>query len=426
MKNLCAAIVVLAMTIQGAAGSGYQVLLQGNRTTGMGNLSVALNNDVSSIFFNPGATALLDHNGVMAGINLIYSSNKFWNSSVENSNYTAVTASPTGTPIHAYAAWGPQGGRWKAGLAFVTPFGSGVSWGEGWIGRDLLTEISLRALQLQPTFSYKITDRLGVGAGLTIGFGSIDLSRALFINGQDGEGMVELSGTSSVGYGYNIGLFYALSEKIDIGISYRSKVELSVEDGDAMFEVPSSLALLVPGTNTFNATLPLPSTINAGITFHVTEKLDIGTEFNWVAWSAYDSLIIDFQTNTAGVSDSRSPRRYEDSWVLHLGAEYRATDDLQLRAGAYYDTTPVQKGYMTAETPDANRIGLTLGVGYTLGEHLQFDLSFLYINGKTREQTVEDVLDAGTYDPETGSRDVMPGTYKLNALIPGLSVSYRF
>ena len=61
-----------------------------------------------------------------------------------------------------------------------------------------------------------------------------------------------------------------------------------------------------------------------------------------------------------------------------------------------------------------------------MGEHLQFDLSFLYINGKTREQTLEDVVDAGTYDAQTGSRDVMPGTYKLNALIPGLSVSYRF
>jgi long-chain fatty acid transport protein len=96
-----------------------------------------------------------------------------------------------------------------------------------------------------------------------------------------------------------------------------------------------------------------------------------------------------------------------------------------LRAGFYYDKTPVQDGYMTAETPDNDRLGFTAGLGYSIGEHFQLDLSFLYIHSGEREQTEQMAIDAGTYDP-AGSRDVMPGTYKLNALIPGFSLAYKF
>jgi long-chain fatty acid transport protein len=426
MKKLIAVAALCLTGLHMANGSGYQVLLQGNRTTGMGNLSVALNQDVSSLFFNPGAMSMIDHNGVMAGLNLIYPNNAFWNSTVESSNYTAQTETPSGTPFHMYAVWGPKESPWKFGLGFVTPFGSSVRWEEGWMGRDLLTDIRLKALQFQPTVSYKITDKLGIGAGLTLGYGSIRLERTLFLNGQEGEGSVALEGDAEFAYGFNIGLFYALSEKIDLGVSYRSELSMKVEGGDADFVVPSSLASAIPAQNKFSAELPLPSTINIGLTYHVNDKLDIGTEFNWVGWSAYDSLIIDFETNTPLLEDSRAPRKYEDSFVIHLGGEYKLSDQWQLRLGGYYDTTPVQDGYMTAETPDNNRIGLTAGVGFSLGERFQFDASFLYIHSGEREQTVQQAMDAGTYNPDTGNRDVLPGTYRLNALIPGLSIAYKF
>ena len=124
---------------------------------------------------------------------------------------------------------------------------------------------------------------------------------------------------------------------------------------------------------------------------------------------------------------NEEPRNYEDSYVIHLGGEYRLESNVQLRAGVYYDKTPVQDGYMTAETPDNNRIGLTGGLGYAFGD-IQLDLSFLYIHSAKREQTEEQAISAGTYDPDPleGSRDVLPGTYRLNALIPGISIAYRF
>lgn len=433
MKKLFTICLLLTISYCSSFASGYQVLLQGNRTTGMGNLGVMMYSDASSLFFNPGAMGFMDHNSVLIGFNPIFASNSYWNSETENSSYTANTDNPMGTPFHAYAVWGPKESKFKFGIGAMTPYGSGVNWGTSWAGRDLLNELTLRAIQIQPTVAYKITDKLSVGAGLDVTIGSVKLMRTLLLDlrtegSRYREGSVTLDGEATTAFGYNIGLFYSPSDKIDIGLSYRSEVEMKVEDGTAEFVVPSSLAALFPEGNTFTATLPLPSVISAGLTYHINDNFEIGTQFDWVGWSAYQSLDIDFKTNTPRLEDSSSPRNYEDSWVIHLGGEYRLESGIQFRAGYYYDKTPVQDGYMTAETPDNNRMGFTGGLGYTYGERFQLDLSFLYIYSAKREQTEEQAIAAGTLDPDpqNGSRYVMPGTYRLNALIPGISIAYKF
>lgn len=73
-------------------------------------------------------------------------------------------------------------------------------------------------------------------------------------------------------------------------------------------------------------------------------------------------------------------------------------------------------------------MGFTGGLGYTYGERIQLDLSFLYIHSSKREQTEAQAIAAGTLDPDPqdGSRHVLPGTYRLNALIPGISIAYKF
>ena len=430
MKKLLTVYLLLTFSGYLSFGSGYQVLLQGNRTTGMGNLGVMMYSDASSLFFNPGAMSFMDHNGIMAGFNPIFASNTYWNSETPNSNYTADTDNPMGTPFHLYAVWGPQESNFKFGIGAFTPFGSSVNWGTTWIGRDLMNELSLKAIQIQPTVSYKLNDKLAIGAGIDITIGSVSLMRTLLLEGRttdDGfsEGSVSLEGDATTAFGFNIGILYKASNKVDIGLDYRSGVSMKVENGNANFTVPTSLSSQFPEGNTFNAELPLPYVLSAGLTYNVNENFQLGTQFDWVGWSAYESLDFDFATETDLLKDSKSPRNYEDSWVLHLGGEYSFESNVQLRAGYYYDKTPVKDGYMTAETPDNNRMGFTAGLGYGFGD-LQLDLSFLYIHSAERQQTQTQAEAAGTYDPVAGSRDVLLGTYKLNALIPGISIAYKF
>jgi long-chain fatty acid transport protein len=80
----------------------------------------------------------------------------------------------------------------------------------------------------------------------------------------------------------------------------------------------------------------------------------------------------------------------------------------------------VQDGYLSAETPDSDRIGLSVGLGYKFSDNFNLDLSFLYINGKERTQTAEHISSAGT------QADVIAGTYKTQVYIPGVGISYKF
>ena len=89
------------------------------------------------------------------------------------------------------------------------------------------------------------------------------------------------------------------------------------------------------------------------------------------------------------------------------------SDKLQLRAGAYYDQSPVQSGYLTPETPDANTIGVSGGLSYQITNSVGVDLSFLYANRKKRTDAAN--LSGG-----------VPGTFKSVAYIPGIAVNYNF
>lgn len=405
--------------------SGFQVLLQGNRETAMGNVGVGLRPKASSIFFNPGALGMMSGNSVSLGASGIFSHNTYYASDIPNSNYTSQTENPMGTPFHFYGAFGAEGSNLKFGLGVYTPYGSQVDWEDGWRGEQLLDEITLQAIFVQPTVSYRINDMLSMGAGFVYMFGKVNLQRGLPVNSTAGSSSIELDGRAN-GLGYNLGLYLEPSEKFSIGFNYRSKVEAEVEEGDATFHnIPAAAQPLFQATR-FGAMLPLPSNTTLGATFRPSYQLTLSAEVSLVGWSAYEELRFDFNGNVGGSMESVSPRNYEDAWVFRLGGEYMATEALAIRAGMYYDQTPVQDGYMTPETPDSDRIGLTAGLGYAVSDRFDIDLSFLYIQGMEREQTLEDATNAGTYNPGQGVQDVLLGTYKLNAFIPGITLSYNF
>lgn len=424
---------LLAATLIGGSvmASGFQVLLQGNRETAMGNVGVGLRPATSSIFFNPGAISMMKKNGVSVGVSGIFSNNAYYASDLDNSTYTSKTDNPMGTPFHIYGVFGAEGSNLKFGLGVYTPYGSQVDWEEGWRGEQLLDELTLRAIFVQPTVSYKISDKLSIGAGFVYMFGNVNLQRSLPITSSQGTSSIELDGSAN-GFGYNAGIYFTPSDRLTIGFNYRSKVEAEVEDGDANFHNIPAAASGEFQADKFNAKLPLPSNTTLGIAYMATEKLMVSAEVSMVGWSAYEALTFEFNGEVNGSTTSTSPRNYEDAWVFRLGGEYMATEALAVRAGIYYDQTPVQEGYMTPETPDSDRIGLTAGLGYSVNERFGIDLSFLYIQGKEREQTIADAEAAGTLvkpDPAQGvegSQDVLPGTYKLNAIIPGISLSYKF
>ena len=405
-----------------AFASGYQVALQGQKQIGMGHTGTALAWDASSIFFNPGALSFVKKNNVIVGASFI--DNTVAYRADGTSRYTAETESPISTPFAAYASF-KIGDKLAVGLGVTTPFGSSIKWADNWKNASLLQSLSLRAICIQPTVSYKITDQIGIGAGFVYATGGVDLKKQIpvFTDGS-GFGQAQLKGPAS-GYGFNVGLYLEpIKDQLTVGITYRSQVDMKVKGGDATFNTSSAAVAsgtFPSGGTNFDATLPLPGSINLGIAYMGIKNLTIAADVNYVMWSAYKELRFDYEKPVAGALFSASKRNYKDANAYRLGLAYQLSEAYAERGGIYYDQTPVQDGFLTAETPDADRVGYSVGVGINPIANLSIDASLLFINGTERSQTQAQLNAAGVTNAE-----VPVGTFKTKALVPGLSFAYSF
>ena len=407
MKNIIFTIAFLCLLL--SLGHVYQVNLQGQKQIAMGHTGTALKLDAASVFFNPGAVSMLERNSVSVGISPIFANSAFRSATT---GQTFRTENPVGTPFTLYGVWGPSESRFKAGLGVYTPFGSGVKWGDTWEGRFALESINLRSIFIQPTVSFRLGDNLGIGAGFVYAVGGVNLQRGIpLASTSTNQGKAELEGNAN-GIGFNAGIYFQPADVISVGLSYRSQVNMKIKGGDATFTVPASLQANFPAGNTFDAELPLPQVVSLGLGLYPSEKLTLSAQVDYVGWSAYDSLTFDYTQNTPVLADTRSARQFENAFSFRVGGQLQATQGLALRAGAYYALTPVPAGYLTPETPDADRIGLSVGLGYQFGENFGVDASLLYL--QTAQRT------------DTNLETRLGGTYQTKALVPGISLTYLF
>jgi long-chain fatty acid transport protein len=267
--------------------------------------------------------------------------------------------------------------------------------------------------------SYAITDKISVGAGLTVlAYGAVNLQRDVPL--PDSYGHIELDGEAERKIGFNAGVMFRPSEKFSLGINYRSKIDAEVKDGDVTFtgiDPQSAFAARFPNTK-FSATLPLIATTSIGLGFMPTEKLTIGLDVNYAEWSKYKSLEFTFADPINGSNTSVSKRNYEDALTFRLGGQYKVTEGLTVRAGGAYDESPVRDGYVTPETPDANRVSGTIGASYAFGK-FGVDFSTQFVSIAKRRQTQNQLVANGT-------QDRVAGTYKTNIVIPGIGLNYSF
>ncbi|MCW8981198.1 MAG: outer membrane protein transport protein [Altibacter sp.] len=412
-------VVLLAVFVLGTAityAGGYRVSLQGQKSLAMGHTGVAVINSSELVFFNPAGLVHLENKlNISAGVSGVFSNVAYQN---EMTGESAVTDSPTGTPLYLYASY--QANDWLAfGIGVYTPFGSTVSYEDDWAGSHLVNNIDLQAIFIQPTISFKIGDYLSIGGGPIYVTGSVNFNRNLNrtltdLDGNRAEVTIDASGISN--WGWTAGAMFKLSEDLTLGANYRSQIKLNAEGGDADFEnVPNSPLTPFQDT-TFDATLPLPAEMTVGISYEFCDKWLFAFDFNRAFWDVYESLDIDFANEN--IPDSRNLRNYKNASTYRFGLQYEATDMFTLRAGYYFDESPVREGYFAPETPRNDSNGYTAGLTFNVGDSFQVDASFLYLHFKEVDASYD-------YYFENGQAAPFSGRYKSNAFIPGLGVTYK-
>jgi len=420
MKKLLSLLILISPIVYKA--QGFQVNLQGQAQQAMGGAGTALIQDGAAVFFNPGGMSFLKDNSINIGVTPVISHGAFLES---NTNATGITQSPVAFPFAGYAVWGADSShkvfsRFKFGLGAYTPFGSTIKWQDPWPGRFNLTEIQLFSVFIQPTISFKICDKLGIGGGFVYATGKVDLQQDLPITNQSGNyGSGTIKGNAS-GYGFNGGIYYKPCTKFSIGLTYRSQVTMNVKNGNATFNVPSSLAADFPN-GSFTSSLPLPQVAPLGLAYRINEKLALALDASFVGWYTYDTVTFKYAQTTAQLQDTKLARNYQNGYSFRLGGQYKIVNNLYGRLGVSYLISPVKNGYLTPDVPDANRLNVMAGLGYQLGKNFAANVSFTFEDINRKGDNSNTVLNA------TGHMITpLSGTYKVFIYAPGLSLVYKF
>lgn len=408
-------LVVFALASAVTYAGGYRVGVQGQRALAMGHTGVAVVNSAELGFFNPAGLVHLESKlTISAGVSAVFSEVAWQN---EATGEVARTDNPAGTPFYFNASY-KINENLAVGLSVYTPYGSTVEWEDDWAGSHLVNNIALQAIYIQPLVSYQIADFFSIGGGPIFVTGSVNFNRNLTRTLSDIEGnranvTIDASGVNE--WGWSVGGLFTFTEDLRLGVNYRSEIIMGAEGGEADFENIPNSPLAPFADTTFDAELPLPAELTVGVSYQLNEKWLFAFDFNRTFWEVYDSLDIVFAN---GVT-SNNARAYEDSNTWRFGAQYGATDRLTLRAGYYYDESPVQPGYFAPETPRNDSMGFTGGLSLDVTSRLAIDASFAYIRFDEVDASYDHYVDENNVNVPFG------GTYKSVAFIPGIGVTYK-
>ncbi len=438
MKQLMSSLKVigaggLLLSSASVLASGYHFGTQSASNQGVANSGAAQVMDASTIFYNPAGMSRLEGSQVSGVLNVIMPNGEYSNiksttvtgkpiSGGNGGNFGATTAVP-----HLYGAY-QINEKTTVGLGVFVPFGSHTDYDDGWVGRYQTLASEIKTINLNPSISYKVSDMVALGAGLSVQYIDGKLSRALDLGAAANpalsgnaayDGKSEVTG-DDIAFGYNLGALFTLSESTRIGVAYRSKINHTLE-GDLKFTVPAALQPTPIGKSlkdtaaTLNVQTPESFSLNG---FHqFTPEWAMTADYTWTGHSQFDEIRI----KADGRSDSVTVTNWRDTNRYSIGAIYTPNTTWVLRAGLAYDQSPeANETERIASIPDSDRIWYALGARYNINKNSAIDLAAIYV------QLKDSTINRKPIDASERSSGAINGNYSVDSITLGMQYNYRF
>jgi long-chain fatty acid transport protein len=428
LSRLLIVAMATSLLVSGAAfGAGFALYEQGAKATAMGGAFAATADDPTAIFFNVAGIAQQRQFAINTGGTGITFANEFRGDPKDpfTSGQTGRYVRHVFLPVHAYAVV-PIGTNLTAGVGIFTPFGLRTNWEDPWVGRFISRDANLKAIDIEPALAWQTSDgRIAIGAGADYRRSHITLNRN---NAPTGSGTNPFNGRIvdvanafldsnwDSALGYNVGVLFKPGTW-RFGASYRSHLKIDYKGTAKFTQIPTGNAQLdaivkagLPPNQGITTSIDFPATANIGIatTFFPTWTIEL--DATRTTWSRFKTLNINFD-QTPAINLVR-PQNWSDSNSYRIGANKAATDKWDVRFGALLDRTPQPTENVGALLPDADRIGLTFGVGYHSGPWI-IDATEFVLHFKKR----------GTRGIST---DNFNGTYKTDANLISINLGYKF
>ena len=286
------------------------------------------------------------------------------------------------------------------GLGLTTPFGQSTVWDNNGAFRYTAPySAELTVINVNPTLATKLGDQVSVAAGLDVYMSQLDMKQVMPWSMLTGvampDGVAHLKGEGA-GVGGNAAITYRPTKAQSIALTYRSPVKVDYK-GDSDFSgfPAGAQAMGLTPSSDFETSIEFPTIVGLGYGIEVTDTVRLEADVEWIEFSRYDTLSLDAGNNNPLLNGPASPnpgapaeirQNWKDTWTFGLGADWKATQDLTLRAGYIYLQSPVPEETLAPTLPDASRHVFTVGAGLHRGPH-RIDLAYGYSLIGDREVT---------------------------------------
>jgi len=426
------AITALMSASPAMAGSGHLLHGVGPVNSSLGGAGTGFPTDVmSALHANPALLAELQKIEVVLSTEIFVDDLSATTQKAGEAPHQTFSDGEPGVLPSFAASFRPGNGKLTLGTALLAVAGFRTNWptdpaslllapqpnGFG----DLHTELGVAKIPI--SLAYKVNDKFSVGASF------ITYQSRLIINplpvvkpdcvSQYGSGgtcyrPATKIMTTEYAFAVQLGVYYKLNDKLGLGASYSSKQDYNPFKWSTTHPNP----LITSGPQAFSTRwdveidLDQPPSFSFGAGYRANDKLLIGADVKWVGYADMTGI---GGTGGIGVDGDLISIGWRDIWIGMLGAQYQATEKLQLRAGFNFSQTPIREEVTlnSGGTPAVFEQHYTLGMGYTVTPNFRLEL-------------------AGYYTPEnsvTGPFTGVPGatvTY-TNSILSGLfGFSFRF
>jgi long-chain fatty acid transport protein len=267
-----------------------------------------------------------------------------------------------------------------------------------WAGMDLQMALSGQEfLQLAGG-----TSRMGTATGTMIGsfvnnvMPGLDPGNPINLGYFDFSNRNDYTGQAvGTGYAGKIGLVYKVNPKLTVGAAYHSKTRLSdleAAQATVLFNVnfnggPADQAVPVEGKIAVR-NFQWPDTYGLGIAYQANDRWLVTADYKRINWSHTMkdfTMTFSAQGNTGPAAAFNGTsmdvvffQDWRDQHVLMIGAAYRTTEALTLRAGLNVANNPVPDEFVHYLFPATIKNHVTAGFGYAFSKASSIDFSLTY------------------------------------------------
>ena len=376
------AIAFLATVLAGGSAHAGGIMLYefGTNDVGLAAAGYAARaQDAATVFTNPAGMSRLEKSQVLGGLQGLYGNLHFAPNAI-----TTTTGGDGGNAL----GWLPGGSLfvvekinqdWSVGFGVLSYFGLSTTYDDNWVGRYYVQKGTLIGLTLTPAVSYRVSEKLYLGAGLNIMYGYLDTQIAVNNIGEARpDGQLKLN-DNRWGYGANLGILVEPWQGTRFGLTYLSEVKLDFSAQPQFSGLGPLLQLALNNrgllTGSIDMSMKVPQMVMFSGYHELNRQWAVMGNVGWQNWSQFGK--VDVQINSNNPSSLTVNNDYNDTWHVALGAQYHPTETpWTYSAGIAYDSSAVDDNKRTVTLPMGAAWRFGLGAQYAFSQALSLGASY--------------------------------------------------